>query len=152
MKIKSLNHPTHTISNAQLVQAERNFTELINELNNIDLPHTTIELINTMIDELNSSALSKKVMIKKQTQILNLLQKKHQLVPKDYYRNSWITTGMTAIGLPIGLAIGVSMKNMGLLAIGLPIGMGIGLIIGLYMDKKAFIEGKQLQIKFKNKI
>jgi hypothetical protein len=39
---------------------------------------------------------------------------------------------------------------MGLLAIGLPIGMGIGIAVGTSMDKKAMNEGRQLDIEIKN--
>lgn len=56
---------------------------------------------------------------------------------------------MSAFGLPVGVAIGLSIGNIGLLAIGLPIGMVIGIAVGTVMDKKAFDTGKQLEIEIK---
>jgi hypothetical protein len=35
--------------------------------------------------------------------------------------------GMSAFGIPMGVAFGLSMGNIGLLGIGLPIGMGVEL-------------------------
>lgn len=60
--------------------------------------------------------------------------------------------GMPTIGLPIGVAFGASIGNMGLLGIGLPIGMVIGLALGSGMDKKVSKEGRQLNIELKNGI
>ena len=60
-----------------------------------------------------------------------------------------MVVGMSAFGLPIGVAIGLSIGNIGLLGIGLPIGMGIGIIVGRLMDKKALAEGRQLDVEIK---
>ena len=120
------------------------------------MPDKTVEIINKHIEDLNSSLISgngfKRQLIKKQTQIVKLLEKEHKLVSKNYYRNLWMILGMSAIGLPIGVAFGVSIGNMGLLVIGLPIGMVIGLALGSGMDKKALKEGRQLNIELKNGI
>jgi hypothetical protein len=85
----------------------------------------------------------------KQTKIIKLLEKELKIVPKNYYRNIWLAVGMSVFGLPIGVAFGVSIGNMGLLAIGLPIGMAIGTLVGSRMDKKAFEENRQLDIEIK---
>lgn len=160
MEIKHLEHRKDSVSNSKLNKIQVQFTELIEELNNKNLPDKTVEIINNHIEELNSSILSgsgfKRLLIKKQIQITKLLEKNHKLVPKNYYRNLWMILGMSAIGLPIGVAIVVSIGNMGLLAIGLPIGLPIGMVIGLAigsdMDKKASKEGRQLNIELKNGI
>ena len=52
--------------------------------------------------------------------------------------------------IPFGVLFGTSLGNMGFIGIGIPIGMAIGIAIGTSMDKKAFDEGKQLDIEFKN--
>jgi hypothetical protein len=57
--------------------------------------------------------------------------------------------GMSAFGIPLGVAFGTSLGNMGLLGIGIPIGMVIGMAIGSGMDKKAFEEGRQLDLEMK---
>lgn len=72
-----------------------------------------------------------------------------KLVPKNYYRNLWMILGMTTFGLPLGVAFGLSLGNIGLLALGLPIGMVIGLAVGSSLDKKASENGKQLDIELK---
>ena len=156
MEIKHLRHREDSTSNSKLNKSQIQFTELIGELNNKNLPDKTVEIINKHIEELNSSLLSgsgfKRLLMKKQTQIIKLLEKNHKLVPKNYYRNLWMVLGMSAIGLPIGVAFGASIGNMGLLAIGLPIGMVVGLAMGSGMDKKASKGGRQLNIELKNGI
>lgn len=57
--------------------------------------------------------------------------------------------GMSAFGIPMGVAFGLSMGNIGLLGIGLPIGMGVGVGVGSYLDKKALTEGRQLDVDLK---
>lgn len=76
--------------------------------------------------------------------ILKLLEKEVKLVPKGYYQNLYIAIGMTAFGMPLGVAFGVALNNMAFLGIGLPIGLAIGLAIGKEKDKKAEAEGRQL--------
>ncbi|MBK8045016.1 MAG: hypothetical protein IPK21_21620 [Haliscomenobacter sp.] len=57
-----------------------------------------------------------------------------------------MSLGMAAFGLPIGVAFGMSLGNIGLLGSGLPIGLAIGVALGSGLDKKAFKEGKQLDL------
>ncbi len=156
MEVKQLRHREDSASKSKLNKTQIQFTELIGELNNKNLPDQTVEIINKHIEELNSPLLSdrafKSLLIKKQAQIIKLLEKTHKLVPINYYRNLWMVLGMSAIGLPIGVAFGASIGNMGLLATGLPVGMVIGLAMGSAMDKKASKEGRQLNIELKNGI
>lgn len=103
------------------------FNELIDELNTRGLPDSTVSVVNREIEEVNSTAKvgnsMRRLLLKKQAKIVRLIEKEHKIVPKNYYRNLWLTLGMSAFGIPIGTAIGASVGNMGLLAIGLPIGM-----------------------------
>lgn len=126
---------------------------LLNELAEKDLTPEMIVSINQDIVAVNEHDVTinglSKLIKTKQTKILKLVEKELKIVPKDYYQKLWQVTGMSAIGLPIGAAIGAIAKNMGLLAIGLPIGMGIGALIGARMDKKAVAEGRQLQTEIK---
>jgi hypothetical protein len=78
---------------------------------------------------------------KKESDILRYLEKKHKVVPIHYYRKLWFVLGMTAFGLPIGVAIGMSLGNIGLLGVGLPIGMAIGFGVGSRLDKKHWRKG-----------
>jgi len=57
---------------------------------------------------------------------------------------------MSAFGVPIGVILELLIKsNVGFIAIGILIGMGIGMLLGSSMDKKAFKEGRQLDLKIK---
>ena len=85
----------------------------------------------------------------KRFKIIKLLEKELKIVPKNYYRNLWFIVGMSVFGLPLGVAFGISIGNLGLLGIGLPIGMVIGIAVGSGMDKKAHKEGRQLNIEIK---
>ncbi len=86
---------------------------------------------------------------KSQSNILKLIEKELKLVPKNLYRSRWMAIGMSAFGIPLGVAFGTSLWNMGLLGIGIPIGMVIGMAIGSGMDKKAFEESRQLDLEMK---
>jgi len=130
------------------------YKQVLSELDRKDLPDETIAFINENIEVLNASQLSdndfQKLIKKQQTTILKLVVKEQKIVPKNYYRKLWMLLGMSAFGIPIGLALGLSVNNMGLLSAGLPIGMGIGVTIGSLMDKKALEEGRQLNIELKS--
>ncbi|MBC7889731.1 MAG: hypothetical protein H7Z13_17790 [Ferruginibacter sp.] len=106
--------------------------------------------VNHHIEEINFFTGSDKDLLKQlknsQAAILKLIEKELKLVTKNHYRNIWLALGMSAFGMPIGVAIGISSGNMGLLAIGLPIGMAIGIFAGTAMDKKANETGKQLDV------
>jgi hypothetical protein len=126
---------------------------LLNELKKKDLPQNVISAINECIETLNASACTgtelRKLAKQKQTAILKKVEKESKIVPKNYYRTLWMLFGISGFGLPIGVAIGLSIGNIGLLGLGLPIGMAIGLIVGSGMDKKALKEGRQLDIEVK---
>ncbi|HCI55298.1 MAG TPA: hypothetical protein DFI01_05150 [Bacteroidales bacterium] len=117
------------------------------------MPTETVDLINNEIEQLNSiSVIDKyfeKAIKEKENRIIKLIEKKHKIVPKNYYRKLWMIIGMSAFGIPIGLLFGLSIGNFGMLAIGIGIGMAIGVGVGTSMDKKAFNEGRQLDFEAK---
>jgi hypothetical protein len=88
-----------------------------------------------------------KVMKAGQAAILKLLEKELKIVPQNHFQTLWMVLGMSAFGLPIGVAFGAALGNMAFLAIGLPIGMSIGIALGNAMDTKAKNEGRQLEWK-----
>lgn len=47
----------------------------------------------------------------------------------------------------MGLVFGLRIGNFGMLTVGIPIGMAIGIGVGSSMDKKAFVEGSQLDFE-----
>ena len=140
-------------SNIKIANSIKQFNSLIKLLNDKNLTLNVIEKINDDISELNSSqvmgtALSHLIK-KKQNKIIKLTEKELKIVPKNYYRNLWMVLGMSAFGLPLGVAFGLSLGNIGLLAIGLPIGMAIGTLVGSKLDTRALESGKQLDIELK---
>ena len=153
MTINELMQKPEIDSNIKLREAYLQFEKLLSELRKRDLPDSLLISINKDIEELNSSSSSgdklRKMVKDKQTGILKVLEKDLKLVPQNYYRNIWLAVGMSAFGIPLGVAIGVSLKNMAFIGIGLPIGLPIGILVGTRMDKKAFKEGRQLDLEIK---
>lgn len=128
-------------SNIKIANSIKQFNSLIKLLNDKNLTVNVIEKINADITELNSSQVMgnslSHLIKKKQNKIIRLTEKELKIVPKNYYRNLWMVLGMSAFGLPLGVAVGLSLGNIGLLAIGLTIGMAIGTLVGSKLDKKA---------------
>ena len=151
MKINSLK-PRPEISNKpKLQKVYTQFEKLIDELKAIALPEKITVFINASIDELNliSHEKLRSQTKKKQSKIITLIEKELKIVPINHYRNTWMAIGMSAFGVPLGVALGASLGNMGFIAIGIPIGMAIGLSVGTSMDKKAQEEGRQLNMEVK---
>src|SRR6187402_557021 len=126
MKIKELNQTPDIDKNVKLEETYLQFEKLLTELRKRELPDELVVSINKDIEDLNSTSISgdelRKIVTKKQTRIIKLLEKELKLVPKDYYRNLWLAVGMAAFGLPMGVAFGAALGNMAFLGIGLPIG------------------------------
>ena len=140
-------------SNPKIENSIVQFKILIETLNTKNLPENIVKKINFEISILNSSEIVGNSFLhllkKKQNTIAKLIEKELKLVPKNYYRNLWLVLGMSVFGLPLGVAFGLSIGNLGLLGIGLPIGMVIGILVGSLMDKKAFESGRQIDIELK---
>lgn len=140
-------------SNIKISNSIKQFNSLISLLNDKTLTVSVVEKINADITELNYSQVVgnslSHLIKKKQNKIVRLTEKELKIVPKNYYRNLWMVLGMSAFGLPLGVAFGLSLGNIGLLAIGLPIGMAVGMLVGSNLDKKALESGKQLDIDLK---
>jgi len=127
------------------------FDKLIKELQKRELSEVIIDLINANV-ELVNHAIEKQFALKKQIRlsqkiILKTLENEYKLVPKNHYRNYWMTLGMAVFGVPMGIIWGNVTDNMGSLGIGIGIGMVIGLVYGDSLDKKALREGRQLDIE-----
>ncbi|HRZ41934.1 MAG TPA: hypothetical protein P5228_04435 [Bacteroidales bacterium] len=139
--------------NLKASNAYQQLGRLLTALEAKGLPTETVALISTEIEQLNAISVIDKHFVKaiqeKENRIIILIEKKHKIVPIHYYRKLWMTLGMAAFGIPLGLALGVSIGNYGMLAIGIPVGMAIGFAVGSGMDKKAFNEGRQLDFEVK---
>jgi hypothetical protein len=154
MDIRELKNRQDISTDNKLSRIYSQFAELLNELKRKELSQNVEKCINENIDYLNQSALNgtylTRLIKQKQSAILKQVEKEHKIVPRNYYRTIWMLFGMSGIGIPFGVAFGISTGNMGFLGLGLPIGMAIGLAIGASLDKKALNEGRQLNIEIKN--
>lgn len=133
--------------------AYQQLNKLLMELELRSLSADTIEFINHEIVQLNAIDDGDKHLVKrikeKENNIIRLVEKKHKIVPRNHYRKMWMLLGMSAFGVPMGVAFGLSMANLGLLGVGLPMGMAVGVAVGSVMDKKAAQEGRQLNMELK---
>jgi len=129
------------------------FQKLLDILAKRELPSEIQTYINTQIAAVNALEGQEKKdsrqLRKHQQAILNRLTKELKLVPKNHYRTQWMVLGLSAFGIPIGAAFGLSLGNMAFLGTGLPLGMVIGLAVGSSMDQKAAKEGRQLDFTVK---
>ena len=153
MKINELNQRPGIDKNVKLLETYLQFEKLLIELRKRELPVELVVLINRDIEDLNSISNSgvelRKMVRKKQSRIIRLLEKELKLVPKNYYRNLWLVIGMAGFGIPIGVAFGASQGNVANFGIGFPIGLALGMAVGSGMDKKAFKEGRQIDLEIK---
>ena len=149
MTFTTINHQPKGNPNPKFGAKLNKLQALLGELAGRDLPDSVVATINKSIDQLNQCASSDPILDKQvyrtQNQILKYLEKELKLVQKNHYQRLWMVLGMSAFGLPLGIAFGASQGNMGFLGIGLPIGMVIGIAVGASMDKKAAKEGRQLE-------
>ena len=147
--------PLHDLTASEAIQNNDKALKSFNQIQSIladlktrTIPEPILATLNGYLAEINTSTLVGKDMEKllktNLSKILKLLEKELKLVPKSHYRNQWMVLGMSAFGLPIGVAFGISIGNLGLLGLGLPIGMAIGITVGTGMDEKARKEGRQL--------
>lgn len=153
MEIKELQYIPYLDRHKKSSDSYRQLDSLLTELKKKELPNETIHAINDRIDKINSVTKPGKELSKEiknnQSHIIKLIESRHKLVTKNHYRNTWLAIGMAVFGIPLGVAFGASLGNMAFLGIGLPIGMSIGIAVGTGMDKKAFEEGRQLDLEIK---
>ena len=126
------------------------FENLISEVSKRDLPENVITTLNKEIEILNAILENDKVFKKRlgkaKNTIIKILEKDLKIVPKFYYRRQWMVLGMTIFGIPIGVSLGAGIDNYGMIGVGIAVGIGVGIAIGSEMDRKAEVEGRQLDI------
>lgn len=151
--IQQLKPTSLTEESKKLSKRFDQFNLLIDEINKKEIPKEKEQMISEMIQGLENNPGSAKLYAinirRTQWKILKMLEKDLKIVSKNHYTSIWMAIGMSAFGVPMGVAFGTSMGNMGFIGIGIPIGMVIGMAIGAKMDKKAAQEGRQLN--FENK-
>lgn len=151
MDIKELKNRPDLSDHEKLNTSFTQFNKLLMELRDRKLSPETVKSINSEIDRVNSVTESDKELSKQikvaQSHIIKLIEKKHNLVTKNHYRNTWLAVGMAAFGIPLGVIFGISLGSMAYLGLGLPIGIAIGIAVGTEMDKKALEEGRQIDLE-----
>jgi hypothetical protein len=137
--------------NPKLAKAAHSLNTLITAINQMSIPTSQEQKISEVIAGLNKFPGPDPELLKAlktgQAAILKLLEKELKIVPKSHYQTLWLVLGMSAFGLPLGVAFGIAIGNIALLGIGLPIGMGIGIAVGTSLDTKAKNQGRQLDWK-----
>jgi len=151
MTLSDLNEVKDTSKSEKLSKIYIQFQNILGELKKRELPDETIGFINKDIAEINTTPYIDKDLVKllrkKLTKIIRILEKELKIVPKGYYKVLWSSKGICIFGLPVGIIFGlIIMNNAGYLPIGFPFGMLVGRILGSSMDKKAFEEGRQLDV------
>ncbi len=151
MEITTFQKPTYLRPTSKLSLKADVFEKLLNELKSRDLPESMIESVNQQVALVHASGIDEKTFAKQlsksQSFILKQLEKELKIVPKNYYRTTFMSLGMAAFGIPMGVAFGLALGNLAFLGIGLPIGLAVGMAIGASKDKKAADEGKQLEVE-----
>lgn len=151
--MQSLQLPTLQVDpneHKSLQAAAAKLERLISELNKKSIPEPLTKKINLSLEGIGAFQGSHQAVAglirKVYRQLLTLVRKELGLVPKYYYRSIYLSIGIAAFGLPVGLLISVLIKNFAFIGIGLPVGLTTGMAIGNAMDAKAQKENKQLNI------
>lgn len=151
MTIKELHPLPMQGDDSRLLNSHTSFAQLLRELREMDLPAELTASINREIDRANDRSGTARQIRKRighaQHNVLQLVREERNLVPRHYYRNLGIAIGMAALGIPFGVVFGLMLDNMAFIGIGMPIGLSIGIAIGTDLDRKAYAEGRQLQIE-----
>jgi hypothetical protein len=129
------------------------FAGLLRAIDETKLTRDTLDLVDQEIEALNAVPSEAKHFSRaiktRETQVIRILEKRHKIVPRNFYRKLWMLLGMSAFGTPVGVTLGSSTGNMAFLGLGIGIGMAVGMAVGTKMDKKAFEEGRQLDFEVK---
>src|SRR5690606_35419909 len=116
-KIKSLKK-RKSITHKRLNQRYSQLDQLISLLRNQELGNEYVDWLNDCIQEINATSDDikelKQVVYEKQNEILRLLEDELNLVPRKHYQNRWMLIGMVFIGIPTGILVGYTLKNIDL--------------------------------------
>lgn len=150
MKFIELKKRLSFYHNEGLSQGYENLENLLDELSKKEIPQSLVHIINEYVLLINSFPGTDAKLVKElrqsRNEILSMLQKQLQVVPRNYYQRMWTAIGITAFGLPMGIVFGVILNNLACMALALPMGLLFGIMIGSSLDKKALLSGKQLDI------
>lgn len=151
MSLETLQHRPEINAHPKLKKRRERFQRLLILLAEREIPQDVEVMINEYVHAVNTTPPDKKTLgkqlTKSQSKVLELVESKLGLVPRNHYRNKWTGMGMAVFGMPIGVAMGTALGSMAYLALGLPIGMSIGLAVGSGKDQAAKKAGRQLDFE-----
>lgn len=148
MKFSSIIKKEEALSDLKVKQAYESYEKLILAIEEKNIPEKIKTIIEKEIDELNhfegnNSELFIKIK-KSQITILSILHSELKIVAKNHHRNYWLVMGFTVLGIPLGIAFSYLLDNYGYIGVGLAGGIPVGMLLGKALDKKAAMEGRQL--------
>ncbi len=128
------------------IKIYKDFTSILNNLENRDFSKDELETIEIKLNSLNleSNPQNKTKYFKKVlNEFKSFLNKAFSLVSKNYYTNLYISLG-AGFGIISGIIIGERFEKSLGIALGIGIGILIGSLIGRSKDAKAFNEDRVL--------
>ena len=148
MKISTCHINENLLSDKLVLKEQTTLNEYIQRVNKKRIPIKVGRVINKWMSEINRQRDDEKKTIqlirRNKQKIESLLLQELNWVKKGYYQNLWTAIGISAIGIPLGVAIGTAVDNTGMIAIGICLGIPIGLYIGRTKDKQAEEKGRQI--------
>lgn len=148
MKQTSIIKKEESLNDIKVKQAYESYEKLIVAIEEKNIPENIKTIIDKEIIELNEFVGTNNelfIKIKKsQITILSILHSELKIVAKNHHRNYWLVMGFTILGIPLGTAISLLLDNYGYIGVGLAGGIPIGMLLGKALDKKAAMEGRQL--------
>lgn len=139
-------------NNPKLQKNYKRFDFLINELHGHDLSRKSMTLINQCIDAINNTQEEStllRLIRGSQNKIVRNLTKTHGIVPKGYYKKLWTILGISAVGLPAGVILGLILNSMDFVWVGWVISFIICFRVGKSKDREVSKFGRQLNFKSK---
>lgn len=148
MQLTKLKWTNTEVSDPKNEKAFQKLVSLLEEISNRELTETTVEKLNILLEALNSLNQNNfnKSIKKTYDKVVQTLVKEEKMVPAGYYKMLWMSLGMAAFGIPMGVAFSASLDNYAFIGIGLPIGMVIGMAVGAKKDEDAKKKGLQLNV------
>jgi len=126
-------------------KAVDHFNKTIDALNDKEVNEKAENYIKERISEINKN-LTFNTIKKEESKILDYVKKEFGYVAQNHYKALWIALGMSVIGVPLGISIGLALDQLGFMGIGIGLGLAIGVGIGSSKDQEAKKFGKQLPI------
>ena len=152
MTVEKLKRMKGSERNKKLTKAYDKMHRLIEALNKKDIPSKSAITINTDIKTINSFSGTEKeltrVLRKTYSRTLAFLEKELKIVAKNHYLSLGMVFGMLAGTVFSSVSWGFGSMGMGSsTGMEISLGMILGMVVGIYLDKQAEKDGKQLALE-----